>query len=40
VLGPWDCQDICARAVISDIDEPFSEDDSELCLALNWNERE
>ena len=30
----WECQKICARAVLSDIDEPFAEDDGELCFGL------
>ena len=29
-----ECQKICARAVLSDIDEPFAEDDGELCFGL------
>ena len=29
-----ECQKICARAVLSDIDEPFAEDDGELCFDL------
>ena len=29
-----ECQKICARAVLSDIDEPFAEDDGELCSGL------
>ena len=29
-----ECQKICARAVLSDIDEPFPEDDGELCFCL------
>ena len=31
---PGECQKICARAVLSDIDEPFAEDDGELCFGL------
>ena len=29
----WECQKICARAVLSDIDEPFAEEDGELCFS-------
>ncbi len=29
-----ECQKICARAVLPDIDEPFAEDDGELCFGL------
>ena len=29
-----ECQKICARAVLSDIDEPFAEEDGELCFGL------
>ena len=32
--GNRECQKICARAVLSDIDEPFAEDDGELCFGL------
>ena len=33
-LDEGECQKICARAVLSDIDEPFAEDDGELCFGL------
>ena len=33
-LAIRECQKICARAVLSDIDEPFAEDDGELCFGL------
>ena len=29
-----ECQKICDRAVLSDIDEPFAEEDGELCFGL------
>ena len=29
-----ECQKVCVRAVLSDIDESFSEDDGELCFGL------
>ena len=32
--GLGECQKICARAVLSDIDEPFAEEDGELCFGL------
>ena len=34
VIARGECQKICARAVLSDIDEPFAEDDGELCFGL------
>ena len=34
LLGNRECQKICARAVLSDIDEPFAEDDGEVADQL------